>query len=334
MWEFRERDDADDFAQDALIFALGAAGGFALGLLLSGRVQPAKARVQEWGNSVRERAGGLRDRASDLRERAGGLRERARGVAATLRPGRLRRAAGAGAGTGELSQLEDRVIAAFLEDEVLSMRGIDVGAISDGIVELSGSVWTEDESDRAVAAARRVSGVATVVNRMEVEEQSRRRAGVVAAAGHVAVDDDEDDDATGLSAEWTGRNSGMGRRRQGAQTEPDRSDDSRHNSEVALENADRSQFEDEGYTSRPRVGARPEARPRPGQTPHYREDELDNQSPYGKHAPVNLTEQPQELNSDSRVGDAPKPGVELALEASDVPVKPHGHTSGSDVASE
>jgi hypothetical protein len=52
MWEFRERDDADDFAQDALIFALGAAGGFALGLLLSGRVQPAKARVQEWGNSA------------------------------------------------------------------------------------------------------------------------------------------------------------------------------------------------------------------------------------------------------------------------------------------
>ena len=54
----------------------------------------------------------------------------------------------------------------------------------------------------------------------------------------------------------------------------------------------------------------------------YREDELDNQDPYGKHA-VSTPEQPQAMHSHSRVGEGLKPGTELALEGSDVPVKPH-----------
>ena len=57
---------------------------------------------------------------------------------------------------------------------------------------------------------------------------------------------------------------------------------------------------------------------------NYAEDELDNQSPYGKHA-IPVPEQPQALNSQSRVGEGLKPGTELALEAADVPVKPHSH---------
>ena len=67
--------------------------------------------------------------------------------------------------------------------------------------------------------------------------------------------------------------------------------------------------------------------PAPNPT-NFREDELDNQSPFGKHAVAqgNPTDgPPQALNSQSRVGEGMKPGTELALEAADVPVKPHQH---------
>ena len=122
-----------------------------------------------------------------------------------------------------------------------------------------------------------------------------------------------------MAGEWTGRNIGMGRRRQGDETDP-AMDDSRHMREVALEQSDRAQFEDEDLAhSQPRLSARPG----PGAPETvYAEDEMDNQDPYGKHA-VPVAEQPQALNSQSRVGEGLTPGLELALEQADVPVKPH-----------
>jgi hypothetical protein len=90
---------------------------------------------------------------------------------------------------------------------------------------------------------------------------------------------------------------------------------------VALEQSDRAQFEDEELAhSQPRVGARSgvgDVNPT-----HYEEDELDNQSPYGKHA-VPAPEQPQAYNSQARVGQGTDPGLELEMERADVPLKPH-----------
>jgi hypothetical protein len=293
MWEFRERDE-EFSGQDAVVFTLGAVGGLALGMLLSGRVR-APARVKSLG---------------------GELGRRARGVASRLRPGRLQRAPGE---QGDLTRLEDAVLEAFVGDDLLGDRAIDVGAISRGIVELSGTVWTQDEADLAVRLARRVPGVETVVNRMEVEEDRPRRRG--------GRDYGDAAEVTRM-AEWTGRNSGMGRRRQGSQTEPDRTDDSRNQRERALEQADRAQFESEGMAAYPRVGERPEWRD-PMSDVNYREDELDNQDPYDKHA-VSVEGQPQQVNVAARVGEAPKPGTELRLEAADVPVKPHGEAPRDD----
>ena len=68
------------------------------------------------------------------------------------------------------------------------------------------------------------------------------------------------------------------------------------------------------------MAARPEARE--GNPTDYEEDELDNQSPHGKHA-GSEPEQPQDLRARSRVGEGLKPGTELRLERSDLPVKPH-----------
>lgn len=303
MWDLRERHEAD-LRTDALTFVLGAAGGLAIGLLLSGRVAPAASRA-------RERAGErLRGRAEDLRARAGDIRSRAAGVASRFRPGRLRRAMRE---QDELTGLEDAVLDAFLADEVVGERPIDVGAISRGIIELSGSVYTDEEADRAVRLAQRVAGVETVVNRLELEDDGRRRAGAPL----------RDDEEARRETSWTGLQSGMGRRRQGRETDPDRPDESQHLREVALENADRREFELETGHIRPINAARPE--PLAARPLRFREDELDNQEPVGPHTHA-VPREPRgpDLNTGARVGEGPKPGTELRLEASDLPVKPHG----------
>lgn len=237
----------DGVPRRAAAFTAGAAGGFALGWLLSSRVDVRRPHVDV--DAVRERL-------------AGG----ARGLALRLRPARLRREAGEQA---ELTRLEDAVLERFLTDPTLSERRIDVGAISRGIVELSGSVRTADEAEHAVAEASAVPGVDTVVNRMEVEDGVRR------GRGRFTEEEGR------MSQEWTGRTVGTGSRRQGRDTDPDRRDDSRHQTARALEAADLRQFEDEGIPARPKLGARPEVAGRGTDIP---EDQLDNQSPYGQHA--------------------------------------------------
>jgi BON domain len=276
-----------------LAYTLGALGGLALGAVL----------LRGFEGLVG------REAATRIRRSNGG-------APAQFRPGRLVREP---RDQDELLLLEDAVLDAFLEDEILGERGIDVGAISLGIVELSGSVFTRAEAAHAVAVAQGVEGVATVVNRMEIEDERERL--------HPRFDsDDEGFEMSG--AEWTGNQSGMGRRRQGRDTDPSRPDDSHYQREEAIEQADRAQFADEGHYGWPRVGERDEVQS-PNRT-NFSEDELDNQSPYGKHAVPQGSQDdgpPQALNSQSRVGEGLKPGVELRLEQSDVPVKPHQHPS-------
>jgi hypothetical protein len=294
-----QESDGSDYGRDALAFTLGAVGGLALGVVLSRRAAPREAG----------------------RRLGSELRQKARTVATRLRPARLRRMA---VEQDELTQLEDSVLDAFLGDEVLSERGIDVGAISPGIIELSGSVWTQDEFDRATHVANGVAGVHTVVNRMDVEQEAdqlRRNARRLdeAAGGAESLE------------HGTARTGGMGRRRQGRETDPDRPDDSQHSELQALERADREQWEDEGYADRSSESTeRPEVQ-RADRT-SFDEDELDNQDPHGKHAERTLDEPPQELNTGRRVGEGPKSGEHLILEHADVPVKPHGatETEGGD----
>ncbi|HEX9939249.1 MAG TPA: BON domain-containing protein [Longimicrobium sp.] len=276
----------DDERGNGFAITLGALGGLAVGLLLTGAAQ----------EPVRRGAARLRDRARD--------------AAGNWGPAPLQRPADE---QHELSQLEDDVIAAFLGDVVLSERGIDVGCISPGIIELSGTVHAPDEAERAVRVARGVAGVATVVNRMDVEDEQRRPARETTST---ATEDH-------MAGEWTGRNVGMGQRRQGIETENRGGlDDSRHMLEVSLEQSDRAQFEDEEIAhSQPIMGSRP-GHGDPLERTNYAEHELDNQDPYGKHA-VPAPEQPQALHSQARVGEGLPPGMELALEGEQVPVKPH-----------
>jgi hypothetical protein len=111
-------------------------------------------------------------------------------------------------------ELEERVLEAFRNDPILSERAVDIGAIGEGIIELTGSVHSADESTHAVTLTRGVPGVDTVVNRLvtrdseeEMEDSARRY-----AAG--------DDRLT--EARWEGMRVGTGQRRQGNSGELDR----------------------------------------------------------------------------------------------------------------
>lgn len=288
-----------DVGRDAAAFAIGAMGGLAIGVALS---RPAP----------RQKAAGL---GRDLKERVREAGERARTAARRLQPARLRRMA---IEQAELTALEDRVLDAFLSDSTLSERGIDVGAISPGIIELSGSVWSEPEAENAVRRANGVPGVRSVVNRMEIDAQYR-------GTGNGWSPDEPHADSR-----WTGRGSGMAPRRQGNETDPSRPDDSQPQREEALRDADRDQWAEEGLAAHgnARTGAAPEAQS--ARRSRFDEDELDNQDPHGKHGTRTLDAQPRELNSASRVGEGLKSGTHLQLEQSDVPSKPHDRAAGRE----
>jgi hypothetical protein len=117
----------------------------------------------------------------------------------------------------DLDHLEELVVEALREDPDVGERGIDVAALSHGIVELTGAVETDEEADRAVAAAQRAAGVRTVLNRLDVASEEHRLASNRRRR--------QEGDPALTEAHRYASGVGMGARRQGA-TEPDRDDDS------------------------------------------------------------------------------------------------------------
>lgn len=64
--------------------------------------------------------------------------------------------------------LEARVLAAFEEDEILGRRAVEISALGEGVVELTGWVHSTEEAVRAASVARAVPGVEMVLNRVTV----------------------------------------------------------------------------------------------------------------------------------------------------------------------
>ena len=112
------------------------------------------------------------------------------------------------------SALEERVLRAFRRDAVLSERAIDIGAIGEGIIELSGWVETHEESEHAIAVTRTVPGIVTVVSRLFIGSDEQDSSDL--------DEDDLDDGAPLPGGRWEGQGVGMGRRRQGHSGEVDR----------------------------------------------------------------------------------------------------------------
>lgn len=262
--------DTGDWQKQVGTATLGAIGGLLVGGLISRALQRARSRS-----------------ARDLRGGADGER---------FQPAPRQRPR---ADQPELDRLETSVLGEFLMNPFLRDSSIEVQAISDGIVELTGRLTSQDEVRRAVDIASRVEGVETVVNRLDVERLYRPTISRPAVTGGGSIEHTE------------GRVGGMGRRRQGQETEPSQRDDSRAMRRAALTAADRDQLADEGFADFGDSSRRPVDNPT-----RFSEDELDNQDPHGKHARLTLDRPPEALNSFARVGERGPARMELRLERS------------------
>ena len=182
MSPLRYRDD-DSQSNVLLYLVAGAVLGLAAGLVVADRFGGFSALTEKLRDRVARRHEGEDDEADEMDE--------------------------------EDEVLEERVLEAFRNDPVLAERAVDIGAIGDGIIELTGWVHEPDEATHAVTITRGVPGVETVVNRLDVR--------VAGAEAPVEMDDDPDAPIPG--ARWEGQQVGTGRRRQGNSSESDRHED-------------------------------------------------------------------------------------------------------------
>jgi hypothetical protein len=193
--------DRDSGAAGAVYVAVGALAGLAAGVLLAQRY----GGVSGIGARVR---GSLAARRGEEREGD----QRPTGYDVPEYDDEPLQGAG-GRDSDDMDEgemLEERVLEAFRNDPILSERAVDIGAVGEAIIELTGWVHSEDEAHHAVTVTRGVPGVDTVVNRLEVrEEEARLRAN---ADAYTSGD-------TETSPRWEGIGIGTGRPRQGSSSE-------------------------------------------------------------------------------------------------------------------
>jgi hypothetical protein len=193
--------DRESGAAGALYVAVGALAGLAAGVLLAqryGGVSGIGARVRDSMAARRgeEREGDQRPTGYDVPEYDDEPLE-----------------GSGGRDDDEMDEgemLEERVLEAFRNDPILSERAVDIGAVGEAIIELTGWVHSEEESHHAVTLTRGVPGVDTVVNRLEVREEEAR---LQANAEAYTSGDAE------TSPRWEGIGIGTGRPRQGSSAE-------------------------------------------------------------------------------------------------------------------
>ncbi|HEY8795496.1 MAG TPA: BON domain-containing protein [Gemmatimonadaceae bacterium] len=211
MKRIRLQDDEPSIGGIAAGVTLGALAGFVVGIV------------------VAQKVGGLAGLSASIRERLDTLTHR-RGDAESLDDEEFE-GSDAGDEYDDDSQrkdddddfdadaegdaaLEESVLRAFRRDAVLSERAIDIGAIGEGIIELSGWVETREESEHAAAVTRNVPGIVTVVSRLFIGADEQDASD---------LDEDEiDDNAPVPGGVWEGQRVGTGRRRQGNSGEVDR----------------------------------------------------------------------------------------------------------------
>ena len=187
---FRYRDERTRPSEGMMFLALGALAGIAAGVV------------------VAQKFGGFSALATKLRDRLGGDEEEI--VTGEFDEDEYDEEDEDDGDLDELSpleELEERVLEAYHNDPILCERAIDIGAIDEGIIELTGWVYAASEAEHAVTVARGTPGVDTVLNRLAVraEEEQLEDAAERYEAG----------DASSIESHWEGQSSGMGRKRQG-----------------------------------------------------------------------------------------------------------------------
>ena len=222
---YDEEDEASS-SRSALYIAIGAAAGFAAGVLMAERFGGFKGLTDRIKDTFGAGGAGEEEEEFDYE----GLDEDEFDPDfdeddEDLKPSK--------ASLNGVEELEERVLEAFRNDPILSERAIDIGAVENGIIELTGWVNSDDESHQAVVIARGVPGVDTVVNRLAIRSDED----LFDDAAHKY----EDGDPAFTERHWEGQQVGTGRRRQGNSTEVDRHADPR----TVLE--DRSLKEDKAF---------------------------------------------------------------------------------------
>jgi hypothetical protein len=221
-----DEEDEESSSRSALYIAIGAAAGFAAGVLMAERFGGFKGLTDRIKDTFGAGGAGEEEEEFDYE----GLDEDEFDPDfdeddEDLKPSK--------ASLNGVEELEERVLEAFRNDPILSERAIDIGAVENGIIELTGWVNSDDESHQAVVIARGVPGVDTVVNRLAIRSDED----LFDDAAHKY----EDGDPPFTERHWEGQQVGTGRRRQGNSTEIDRHADPRN----VLE--DRSLKEDKAF---------------------------------------------------------------------------------------
>lgn len=116
-----------------------------------------------------------------------------------------------------LDALEDAAVEVLRRDPQTGSCAIDVAATAPGMIELTGMVPTHEVSQRAARLLHALSGVRTVVNRLDTGalEQQLATNRIRRARGEPAT----------RERQWYGVRVGTGRRRQSIDTDPGRTDD-------------------------------------------------------------------------------------------------------------
>ena len=202
-------EEEEPSSRSALFIAIGAAAGFAAGVLMAERFGGFKGLTDRLKDSF---GGGAGEEEDDFDYE--GLDED------EFDPDFDEETDTPQASLDGAEELEERVLEAFRNDPILSERAVDIGALEDGIIELTGSVNSDDESRQAMVIARGVPGVETVVNRLVIGTEEQ----LFDDAAHRY----EDGDPAFTERHWEGQQVGTGRRRQGNSTEVDRHADPRN----------------------------------------------------------------------------------------------------------
>lgn len=147
MARLRFRDRRPLQSKMLLLLALGAVTGLALGAVLAGR------------------SGGV-----------DGLEARGRNAKRRRRQDRLEAESPRQPPPPE-AELEARVLEVFRNDPSLQGSAIDIGAIGDGVIELTGWVYSMAELKNALTLARGVPDVADVLNSLAVRGPESPRVG-------------------------------------------------------------------------------------------------------------------------------------------------------------
>jgi len=237
-WTVRHHDDESSAGRGLAFLAVGLVAGLAAGAYLAHRLGGVTGISERVRRSLRRGGGVGRDEAGRARgpeRRGGSVESGARdmyddadeydeyGVATAAVIDEDEMAMGdedmtededVDAFTSADPALEDRVLEAFNNDPVLCERAIDIGAVSAATIELTGTVYTTDEYERANVVTRGVPGVETVVNRLRIRAEE--------VAEDSAARRYADGDPRLTEARWESEIVGTGRTRQGTSQDPGR----------------------------------------------------------------------------------------------------------------